>query len=80
MPVGTVVSFGPLKVIVTDSKREPQMGEWKRQTRYVINDYKQVFGEDPPSRPVSTTISGDSDTTGDESKVDIDDVKLLPGR
>lgn len=56
------------------------MGEWKRQTRYVINDYKQVFGEDPPSRPVSTTISGDSDTTGDESKVDIDDVKLLPGR
>lgn len=80
LPVGTVVSFGPLKVIVTDSKREPRMEKWKRKTRYVINDYKQVFGEDPPNRPVSITISGDSDTTGDESKVDIDDIKLLPGR
>jgi hypothetical protein len=80
LPTGTVVSFGPLKVIVADSKQEPRMGECKTETRHVINDYRQVFGGDPPDRPVSITISGDSDTTGDESKVDIDDITLLPAR
>lgn len=78
LSIGTVVSFGPLKVIVADSAREPRLGEWKTQTRNVISDYRQVFGGDPPNRPVSITISGDSDTTGDDSKVDIDDVVLLP--
>lgn len=78
LPVGTVVSFGPMKVIVADSAREPRLGQWKTQTRNVISDYRQVFGGDPPKRPVSITVSGDSDTTGDESKVDIDDIVLLP--
>lgn len=78
LPVGTVVSFGPLKVIVADSAQEPGMRTWKTRTQHVVNDYKQVFGEEPPDRPVSITISGDSDTTGDESKVDIDDITLLP--
>ena len=78
LPVGTVVSFGPLKVIVVESAREPGMGEWKTETRNVVNDYRQVFGDDPPNRPVSITLSGDSDTTNDESKVDVDDIELLP--
>lgn len=78
LPVGTVVSFGPLKVIVVSSGREPGNDEWKTQTRHVINDYRQVFGDDPPKRPVSITISGDSDTTGDESEVHVDDIALLP--
>jgi len=80
LPVGTVVSFGPLKVIVTQSGREPQTSSWKTEQRHVINDYKQVFGDDPPDRPVSITLSGDSDTTHDASKVDIDDIVLLPPR
>jgi len=80
LPVGTVVSFGPLKVIVADSAQEPKMRKWKTRTRHIIDDYKQVFGDDPPDRPVSITISGDSDSTGDESKVDIDDIMLLPSQ
>lgn len=78
LPVGTVVSFGPLKVIVVNSGRQSGTGTWKTQTRNVIKDYRQVFGDDPPNRPVSITVSGDSDTTGDKSKVDIDDIVLLP--
>lgn len=78
LPVGTVVSFGPLKVIVVDSAREPRLGEWKTMQRDVVRDYKQVFGGSPPDRPVSITIWGDSDTTGDESKVDFDDITLVP--
>ena len=80
LPVGTVVSFGPLKVIVVDSAVEPRQGAWQTVQRNVVNDYRQVFGEKPPRRPVSITISGDSDSTNDVSKVDIDDIKLLPVR
>jgi hypothetical protein len=78
LPVGTVVSFGPLKVIVVDSAAEPRQGEWQAVQRNVVDDYQQVFGGTPPDRPVSITISGDSDSTKDVSKVDIDDMKLLP--
>jgi hypothetical protein len=78
LPVGTVVSFGPLKVIVVDSKREPRLGEWKTIQRNVVDDYHQVFGGDPPDRPLSITFWSDSDTTGDYAKVDFDDIQLLP--
>lgn len=80
LPVGTVVSFGPLKVIVVDSALEPHQGEWKSAHRNIINDYRQVFGGDPPNQPLSITVWSDSDTTGDEAKVDIDDLTLLPPR
>jgi len=78
LPVGTVVSFGVLKVIVVDSAEEPGMGTWKTHRRNVIRDYQQVFGDDPPDEPLSITIWSDSDTTNDEAKVDIDDLRLLP--
>lgn len=78
LPVGTVVSFGPLKVIVVDSAREPRLGQWKPVVQHVRADYRQVFGKAPPNRPVSITISGDSNTTGSVSTVDIDDITLLP--
>ena len=78
LPVGTVVSFGPLKVLVVDSKREPHTGEWKTVQRSLRSDYRQIFGEDPPNRPVSITFWSDSDTTGDYASVDFDDIELLP--
>ncbi|MFB6230333.1 MAG: DUF3047 domain-containing protein [Salinibacter sp.] len=80
LSVGTVVSFGVLKVIVVSSAAEPRQGTWKVIQRNVINDYRQVFGGDPPNRPVSITVWSDSDTTGGVAKVDIDDIKLLPAR
>ncbi len=80
LPVGTVVSQGPLRVIVVDSANEPRFGEWKTMQRNVINDYRQVFGGRPPDRPLSITIWSDSDTTGDEAKVDIDDIMILPSQ
>jgi Protein of unknown function (DUF3047). len=80
LPVGTTVSFGPLKVIVVDSAREPRAGEWETVQRRIRDDYRQVFGGSPPDRPVSITLWSDSDTTGDEAVVDIDDLELLPPR
>ncbi len=78
LPVGTIVSFGPLKVIVVDSAQEPRMGQWKTHRRNVLSDYQQVFGGSPSNKPVSITIWSDSDTTGDVAEVDIDDIMLLP--
>jgi len=78
LPVGTVVSFGPLKVIVVDSATEPGLGQWKTVQRDVISDYKQVFGGSPPDRPASITVWSDSDTTDDLARADFDDIKLLP--
>ena len=78
LPVGTVVDFGNLYVIVVDSAREPRMGEWKRVERNVRQDYRQVFGGSPPDEPVSITLWSDSDTTGDRATVDIDDIALRP--
>jgi len=78
LSVGTVVSFGPLKVIVVDSAKEPRLGKWKTERQNVYNDYRQVFGEDPPNRPTSITLWSDSDTTKDSARVDVDDIMLRP--
>lgn len=78
LPVGTVVEFGPLKVIVVDSGTEPGVGTWQTVQRNVINDYRQVFGGDPPDKPLSITLWSDSDTTHGLAKVDFDDIRLLP--
>lgn len=78
LPVGTIVSFGPLRVIVVSSGTEPYTGEWKTVRRDVIGDYEQVFGGQPPDRPVSITFWSDTDTTKDSAKVDIDNIQLLP--
>lgn len=51
LPVGTVVSQGPLRIIVVDSAREPRTGEWKTVMRDVRSDYRQVFGGAPPIAP-----------------------------
>ncbi len=80
LPVGTVVDFGNLYVIVIGSAREPNIDQWKTVTRNVVQDYRQVFGDRPPKRPTSITIWSDSDTTNDEARVDFDDIALLKAR
>lgn len=78
LPIGTVVPFGPLRVIVVSSGANPHTGQWKTIQQNVADDYRQVFGGDPPSRPLSITFWSDSDTTGELAKVDLDDIQLLP--
>lgn len=75
LPVGTVVSFGPLKVIVASSG-EDGYGGWKSIERDVIADYKRVFGGTPPERPLSITLWSDSDDTETQAKVDFDDLTV----
>lgn len=78
LPVGTVVSFGRLKVIVAASGLDG-FGHWTEVERNVAEDYQRVFGKNPPERPLSITLWSDSDDTGDVAEVDFDDIVLLDG-
>lgn len=77
LPVGTVVSYGKLKVIVVSTAADG-IGEWQHIERDVVADYREVFGGDPPDRPLSIRLWGDSDNTGSLAEADFDNIRLLP--
>lgn len=76
LPVGTVVSYGKLKVIVAASALDGT-GDWVRISRNVEDDYRDVFGDDPPRRPLSIRLWSDSDNTESPARVDFDNIRLL---
>lgn len=76
LPVGTVVSFGRLKVVVASSGADG-IGSWVTVQRNVADDYQRVFEKSPPDRPLSITLWSDSDNTGDWAEVDYDDLAIL---
>lgn len=76
LPVGRVVSFGKLKVIVVSSGLDGT-GEWIRVKRDVAADYRRVFGGSPPNRPLVIRLWSDSDDTKSEAEVDFDNIELL---
>ena len=77
LPIGTVASYGKLKVIVVSSATNG-MEVWTPVERDVVADYRRVFGDDPPDRPVSITLWSDSDNTKSRARVDFDNISLLP--
>jgi hypothetical protein len=76
LPVGTVVSYGRLKVLVASSGRDG-VGDWTTVERDVAADYRRLFGGEPPHRPLSIRLWGDSDNTGAEAIADFDNLMLL---
>ena len=44
--------------------------------RNVVEDYRRVFGEDPPSKPLFLRLWSDSDNTDTVAEVDFDNVEL----
>ncbi len=74
LPIGTVVKQGQLRVIVVSAS---ETGVWKTVSRDVKQDYRAVFGGDAPN-PDSITLWSDSDDTGSEASLDVDDLTLMP--
>lgn len=74
LPSGTVVSYGKLKVVVVSGS---SMGTWERVARNVADDYRQLFGDEPPDRPLSIRLWGDSDNTGAEAEADFDNLRFM---
>jgi len=76
LPVGTISSYGKLKVIVVSSDLDGS-GDWIRVERDVIADYKRVFKENPPNKPLYMRLWSDSDNTKSVSEADFDNIELL---
>lgn len=79
LPVGTVVKFTGLRVLVVASGKEG-FGRWLRMERNVAQDYRDLYGDDPPEHPLSIALWSDSDTIGDTTDADFDNLVLLPPR
>ncbi len=79
LPVGTVVRFGPLRVLVVSTGLDGT-GDWRKVDRDVAADYRQIFGGEPPNEPLSITLWSDSDNTKSVAEADFDNIRLLPAR
>ena len=81
LPVGTILShnFNNQKIVIlaTDSKN---LGKWITFRRNIYQDYKNLFGEEPPDRPIAILILSDGDSTHSHVKADYDDIELRPVR
>ena len=77
LPEGTKLSklFGNQKIVVVKSGRE-DTGKWVTFQRNIVEDYRRLFGDDPPAKPLAILILSDGDSTGNEAKADYDDFKL----
>lgn len=53
------------------------LGEWVREQRNIVEDYRRAFGEDPPQTG-RLAIMNDSDNTGEQSVSYMDDIRLRP--
>ena len=74
---GTTVRYGKLRVLVVSTGLDG-IGEWMTIERNVVEDYRELFGQDPPGNPRFIMLWGDSDTTEGESDVYFDNLMLLP--
>lgn len=70
--------FGNQKVVVMGGG--PGSGKWQTFQRNIVEDYKRLFGDDPPETPLAILILSDGDDTGEIVKADYDDLLLLPSK
>lgn len=78
---GTEISklFGNQKIVVLESGKE-NTGKWITFERNIVEDYRRLYGDDPPSQPLAILILSDGDSTGSWVKADYDDILLkAPG-
>lgn len=75
LPVGTVLEQDKLRVIVV-ANQEDGLREWMRVERNVVEDYRMVFGDEPPARPLSIRLWSDSDNTDAFGEGDFDNIVL----
>lgn len=79
LPEGKELSkfFGNQKIVVVGSGQEGN-GEWQTFERNIVEDYKRLFGDDPPHTPLALLILSDGDNTKSYVQADYDDFELHP--
>jgi len=71
--------FGNQKIVVVESGKE-NTGSWITFERNIVEDYRRLFGDNPPSTPLAILILSDGDSTGSYVKADYDDIILKSRR
>ena len=81
LPKGTQTSklFGNQKIVVVESG-DDKTGRWVTFERNIVEDYRRLFGDDPPGTPLAILILSDGDSTGSYVKADYDDIVLKSSR
>ncbi|HLR76335.1 MAG TPA: DUF3047 domain-containing protein [Balneolaceae bacterium] len=81
LETGTELSkfFGNQKIIVVASGKNG-LGRWRTFERNIVEDYKRLFGDSPPEKPLAILILSDGDNTGNTAIADYDDIKLKPSK
>ncbi|MEX0647981.1 MAG: DUF3047 domain-containing protein [Balneolaceae bacterium] len=67
--------FGNQKVVVLGSGHDGR-GEWKTFERNIVEDYRRLFGDDPPRIPLAILILSDGDNTNSYVQADYDDFEF----
>lgn len=67
--------FGNQKIVVVESGEE-NTGEWKTFERNIVKDYKRLFGDNPPEKPLAILILSDGDNTQTRAVAGYDDILL----
>lgn len=76
LPIGSVVPFRRLKVLVASTGRDSH-GGWVHVERNIAEDYRRLWGKEPPSTPQAISLWSDSNSTKEEAIADFDNIKLL---
>lgn len=79
LPKGAETSklFGNQKIVVVESGY-PNAGKWVTFERNIVEDYRRLFGDSPPKKPIAILILSDGDSTNNKAIADYDDIMLKP--
>jgi hypothetical protein len=69
--------FGNQKIVVLESG-EGNTGNWQTIERNIVEDYRRLFGDDPPKTPIAVLILSDGDNTRSFARADYDDFEFRP--
>lgn len=69
--------FGNQQIMVVKSG-ERDKGEWVTFERNLVEDYRRMFGDNPPKNPIAILILSDGNSTNSYVKADYDDIMLKP--
>ena len=69
--------FGNQKIVVVESGEE-MLGSWKTFERNIVEDYRRLFGEEPPDRPLAILLLSDGNSTESVAEAAYDDLLFLP--
>ncbi|MBI3324941.1 MAG: DUF3047 domain-containing protein [Candidatus Omnitrophica bacterium] len=77
LPVGTQLRSAytnQSKIVVMDSGTE-HLGQWRRVSRNLLEDYRRLFGEEPP-KAAAVGLMVDTDNTRSQASARFDDVMI----